>query len=129
MRNRQSPARPCRLCQTSTCSAIVIASSTSMPKYLTVLSIFWCPDGIYDPRHPNDRLLLGVKGNVALSCSSRIFYQQTGIYPVAGPSPSGSHRELGGSARSIRISQGVRSSSAEPTRDRPRSLAERCPPP
>ena len=32
-----------RVVQTSTCSAMARASSTSMPKYLTVLSIFVCP--------------------------------------------------------------------------------------
>jgi len=30
--------------QTSTCSAIARASSTSIPRYLTVLSIFVCPN-------------------------------------------------------------------------------------
>jgi hypothetical protein len=32
-----------RVFQTSTCSAIECASSTSMPRYLTVLSILVCP--------------------------------------------------------------------------------------
>src|SRR6202040_2682278 len=33
-----------RVIQTSTCSAMARASSTSMPRYLTVLSIFVCPN-------------------------------------------------------------------------------------
>jgi hypothetical protein len=36
-------ALPHRVFQTSTCSAIAKASSTSMPRYLTVLSILVCP--------------------------------------------------------------------------------------
>src|SRR3954447_7653541 len=35
--------RSARVFQTSTCSAIARASSTSMPRYLTVLSILVCP--------------------------------------------------------------------------------------
>src|SRR5438067_3792336 len=38
--------------QTSTCSAMVRASSTSMPRYLTVLSIFVCPTRGLHTTHP-----------------------------------------------------------------------------
>src|SRR5207244_3974057 len=36
-----------RVFQTSTCSAMARASSTSMPRYLTVLSILVCPSGFF----------------------------------------------------------------------------------
>ena len=41
--------------QTSTCSAMARASSTSMPRYLTVLSIFVCPNSSCTARN-NDSL-------------------------------------------------------------------------
>ena len=41
--NRAEHVCSARVLQTSTCSAIARASSTSMPRYLTVLSIFVCP--------------------------------------------------------------------------------------
>src|SRR6266851_7861091 len=40
---RAEHVRSARVFQTSTCSAIARASSTSIPRYLTVLSIFVCP--------------------------------------------------------------------------------------
>ena len=40
---RAEHARSARVFQTSTCSAIARASSTSMPRYLTVLSSLVCP--------------------------------------------------------------------------------------
>ena len=40
---RAEYVRSARVFQTSTCSAIARASSTSMPRYLTVLSILVCP--------------------------------------------------------------------------------------
>src|ERR1700682_2840352 len=44
VRGRAEHVRFARVFQTSTCSAIARASSTSMPRYLTVLSIFSCPE-------------------------------------------------------------------------------------
>ena len=41
--DRAEHVRSARVFQTSTCSAIARASSTSMPRYLTVLSIFVWP--------------------------------------------------------------------------------------
>src|SRR5580704_12603844 len=43
IRGRAEHVRSARVFQTSTCSAIAKASSTSMPGYLTVLSILVCP--------------------------------------------------------------------------------------
>ena len=43
VKGRAEHVRSARVIQTSTCSAIASASSTSMPRYLTVLSIFVCP--------------------------------------------------------------------------------------
>ena len=43
VRWRAEHVRSARAFQTSTCSAIAKASSTSMPRYLTVLSILVCP--------------------------------------------------------------------------------------
>src|ERR1700738_2225595 len=40
---RAEHVRSAQVFQTSTCSAIAKASSTSMPRYLTVLSILVCP--------------------------------------------------------------------------------------
>ena len=40
---RAEHVRSARVLQTSTCSAIARASSTSIPRYLTVLSILVCP--------------------------------------------------------------------------------------
>src|SRR3984893_6763121 len=42
-RGRAKHVRSARVFQTSTCSAIAKASSTSMPRYRTVLSILVCP--------------------------------------------------------------------------------------
>ena len=43
VKGRAEHFRSARVFQTSTCSAIARASSTSMPRYLTVLSILVCP--------------------------------------------------------------------------------------
>src|SRR5215472_11881620 len=44
LKERQSQFGFAPVVQTSTCSAMARASSTSMPRYLTVLSIFVCPN-------------------------------------------------------------------------------------
>ena len=41
----QGDVRSARILQTSTCSAMASASSTSIPRYRTVLSIFLWPSG------------------------------------------------------------------------------------
>src|SRR5258708_1948302 len=43
VRGRAEHVRSARVFQTSTCSAIAKASSTSIPRYRTVLSILVCP--------------------------------------------------------------------------------------
>src|ERR1700675_4145699 len=47
---RAEHVRSARVFQTSTCSAIARASSTSMPRYLTVLSILVCPSKSWTAR-------------------------------------------------------------------------------
>src|SRR5258705_13379542 len=49
VKGRAEHFRSARVFQTSTCSAIARASSTSMPRYLTVLSILVCPSGSGSP--------------------------------------------------------------------------------
>jgi hypothetical protein len=63
MRNGQSLVKPCPLCQTSTCSAIAIASSTSMPKCLTVLSIFGVLEAGGHPYEREDRRKGQIRGS------------------------------------------------------------------
>src|ERR1700730_15148811 len=46
----QSNVRSARILQTSTCSAIASASSTSIPRYRTVLSIFLWPSKSWTAR-------------------------------------------------------------------------------
>src|SRR5215469_13221624 len=81
LKGRQSQFGFAPVVQTSTCSAIARASSTSTPRYLTVLSIFVCPNNSCTARRLPVRRGCGVywtNGSTCADCHPRSRGSQDG---------------------------------------------------